>query len=82
MSDGIRINGVAPGLIKTKMSSAILNAAPPQAIGFPENIAAMVSTVCSPKDGAFMNGEIYYLHGGFPKMWFYFESILGIYLAN
>ena len=68
-ADGIRVNGIAPGLIKTEFSGPLWNndAVPPESIGLPEQIASVTATICS-ADGAFMNGDTYQVHGGFPKI--------------
>ena len=70
MDDGIRVNAVAPGLIKTDFAGPIhsVEGLPPQSIGQPHHIGSVVATVCSKDDGAFMNGEIYYVNGGFAKL--------------
>ena len=68
-ADGIRVNGIAPGLIKTDFSGPLWNSdsVPKESIGMPEQIASVVATVCS-VDGSFMNGDTYQVHGGFPKL--------------
>ena len=70
MADGIRVNAVAPGLIKTDFAGPLttMDGVPPQSIGQPNYIGSVVATVCSKDDGAFMNGEIYYVNGGFAKI--------------
>ena len=67
--DGIRVNGIAPGLIKTEFSGPLWNndSVPKESIGSAEQIAGVVATVCC-KDGSFMNGDTYQVHGGFPKL--------------
>ena len=68
--DGIRVNGVAPGLIATEFSSTLWKnneSVPPESVGQSEQIGSVVATVCS-ADGSFMNGETYQVHGGFPKL--------------
>ena len=67
--DGIRVNGIAPGLIKTEFSGPLWNNAevPKESIGLPEQIGSVVATVCS-TDGSFMNGDTYQVHGGFAKL--------------
>ena len=69
-SDSIRVNGIAPGLIKTKMSAGIWKqkGIEPEKIGKPDQIASVVACICSDKDGGFMNGEIYQVNGGYPKL--------------
>ena len=70
LRDGIRVNGVAPALIKTDMSQPLWQSkkTPKASIGHPEHISGFVSTICSKDDGGFMNGEILHLDGGFSKM--------------
>ena len=70
MSDGIRVTGMAPGLIATEFSGVLWKdnkAVRPESIGQPEDIGNVVATICS-KDGRFMNGEVYQVHGGFGKL--------------
>ena len=69
-ADGIRVNGIAPGLIKTHLSKPIwkTTTVPKDSIGTPEQIASVAATICS-ADGSFMNGDTYKVHGGFmPKL--------------
>ena len=68
-SDGIRVNGIAPGLIKTEFSGPLWNndSVPKESIGMPDEIGSVVATVCS-ADGSFVNGSTYQVHGGFPKL--------------
>jgi NAD(P)-dependent dehydrogenase (short-subunit alcohol dehydrogenase family) len=40
---------------------------PKEAVGKAEDIGDVVATICS-SDGRFMNGEVYQVHGGFPKL--------------
>ena len=69
LREGIRVNGIAPGLIKTDFADPLIQSnPPPESIGQPENIGSVVALICSPEDGAFMNGEIYHVNGGFAKM--------------
>jgi NAD(P)-dependent dehydrogenase (short-subunit alcohol dehydrogenase family) len=61
MSDGIRVTGIAPGLIKTELSAPLWKGAipaPEESKGMPDQIGSVVATICS-KDGSFMNGEVY-----------------------
>ena len=70
MSDDIRVNGIAPGLIMTEFSGVLWKnneVVPPKSKGTSEEIGAVAATICS-KDGSFMNGEVYQVHGGFPKL--------------
>ena len=68
-ADGIRVNGLAPGLINTDFAGPLVAnpAVPRDAIGLPEQIGAVAATICS-KDGSFMNGDSYKVHGGYPKL--------------
>lgn len=68
--DHIRLNGIAPGLIKTEFSGPLWRnnqGVPKEALGDPDQIGSVAATVCS-KDGSFVNGEVYQVHGGFPKL--------------
>ena len=70
MGDDIRVNGIAPGLIMTEFSGVLWKeneGVHPKSKGKSEDIGAVAATVCS-KDGSFMNGEVYQVHGGFPKL--------------
>ena len=70
MSEGIRVTGIAPGLIATEFSGPLWKdntAVGPESVGQPEDIGNVVATICS-KDGRFMNGEVYQVHGGFAKL--------------
>ena len=73
MYEGIRVNSLAPGLIRTEFSGPLWKTeskeVPKEAMGEPEHIGSVAACICSPKDGAFMNGEIFYVHGGFGKLW-------------
>ena len=74
-ADGIRVNGIAPGIIKTDMSAALWKKndkkpskrelIPAESLGLPEDIAGVAACICSKSDGAFMNGEVYHVDGGF-----------------
>ena len=70
MADGIRINGLAPGLIKTEFSGPLWNNpnVSKESIGEASQIGSVAATICSKHDGGFMNGEIYQVHGGFAKL--------------
>mmetsp|Transcript_1957 Transcript_1957/g.3414 ORF Transcript_1957/g.3414 Transcript_1957/m.3414 type:complete len:179 (-) Transcript_1957:50-586(-) len=71
MADGIRVNGIAPGLIKTEFSGSLwkgnkdLN---PASMGEGHHIGSIAATMCSKRDGGFVNGETFQVHGGFPKL--------------
>ena len=70
LSDNIRINGIAPGLIMTEFSGVLWknnDGVHPKSKGRQEEIGSVAATICS-KDGSFMNGEVYQVHGGFPKL--------------
>jgi len=61
MDDGIRVNGIAPGLIMTDFSGLLWKEnkeVPEKSKGRPEEIASVVAMMCS-GDGNFVNGEIY-----------------------
>jgi dehydrogenase/reductase SDR family member 4 len=62
MADGIRVTGIAPGLIKTKFSEKLWkdnHTVRPESVGTIEDMGAVVATLCSSQDGRFMNGEVY-----------------------
>ena len=71
--DGIYVNAVAPGWVRTDMSGAALNNAPKMAevlsliplrrIANPEEIAAPILFLCTPHAG-FVTGEIFNVNGG------------------
>ncbi len=70
MDEDIRVNAIAPGLIKTEFAGVLWkenNSIPEKSKGSQEQIGSVAATICS-KDGSFVNGEIYYVHGGFPKI--------------
>lgn len=68
---GIRINGVAPGIIQTPMLAAIpqefadsiVKQTPLGRLGQPEDVAAVIAFLCS-KDAAFMTGKVLEVDGG------------------
>ena len=71
MNENIRVNGIAPGLIKTEFSGPLWQSGSkvnPKALGMPDQIASIVATICSKGDGAFANSEVYQIHGGFSKL--------------
>lgn len=65
----IRVNAIAPGLISTEMTATLIQQNPHlQGIsGLPDQIASVAAMICS-SDGSFVNGEIYAVHGGYPKI--------------
>jgi NAD(P)-dependent dehydrogenase (short-subunit alcohol dehydrogenase family) len=70
LPDGIRVNSLAPGLIRTKLSKPLWKNPkyPTEAIGEAHQIGSVAALICSKDDGGFMNGEIYIVNGGFSKM--------------
>ena len=61
MSDDIRVNGIAPGLIMTEFSGVLWKnneGVHPKSKGRIEEIGSVAAGICS-KDGSFMNGEVY-----------------------
>lgn len=67
---GIRVNGVAPGLIATEMTEAMTPQMEEfkkqislQRLGQPEEVASVVSFLCS-KDSAYINGHTISVNGG------------------
>lgn len=67
---GIRVNGVAPGLIETEMLSQMTNQLqefkkqiPLQRIGTPDEVAAVVSFLCS-QDASYISGHTISVNGG------------------
>lgn len=70
---GIRVNGVAPGLIETEMIQSIPNLEnfkkqiPLGRFGAPDEVAGVVSFLCS-KDATYVNGHTISVNGGlFPS---------------
>jgi 2-deoxy-D-gluconate 3-dehydrogenase len=66
---GIRVNGVAPGIIRTAVAppddDALERKVPLQnRLGRPEDVAGVVAFVCGP-DAAYVTGEIVYVDGGY-----------------
>ncbi len=72
-ADGIRVNGVAPGLIRTDFSKALLaderavkhfeQTTPLQRIGEPEDIARVIAFLVS-QDSAWLSGQVITADGG------------------
>lgn len=71
---GIRVNGVAPGVIRTAMTqdrldhdkaywNAMVDATPLARVGTPEEVAAVISFLCS-GDASFVAGQIIAVDGG------------------
>jgi NAD(P)-dependent dehydrogenase (short-subunit alcohol dehydrogenase family) len=70
MEDNIRVNAIAPGLVNTDMSAPFIrgnSVVNEKNCAKPEDIASVIATICS-DDGTFMNGEVYTVHGGFPRL--------------
>lgn len=73
---GIRVNGVAPGIVPTKFSQALVadpeleraqvEATAVKRLGTPEDIAGAVAFLVSP-DGAYVAGETLVVAGGMPS---------------
>lgn len=71
MDINCRVNGIAPGLVDTDMAAPFLRdntLVNEKNCAKPEHIASVIATICSESDGAFMNGEVYTVHGGFPRL--------------
>ena len=67
--DGIRVNALGPGLIKTDFSGPLWqnDSVPKDSIGLADQIGSVAATMCS-KDGSFINGETFRVHGGYAKL--------------
>jgi NAD(P)-dependent dehydrogenase (short-subunit alcohol dehydrogenase family) len=66
---GIRVNGVAPGVIRTAVAppddEALQRKVPLQSrLGQPEDVAGVVAFLCGP-DASYVTGEIVYVDGGY-----------------
>lgn len=71
MDDNIRVNAIAPGLVNTEMAAPFIrgnSVVNEKNCAKPEDIASVIATICSDQDGSFMNGEVYTVHGGFPRL--------------
>ena len=71
MDMNCRVNAIAPGLVETDMSAPFLRGNDlinEKNCAKPEHIASVIATICSESDGSFMNGEVYTVHGGFPRL--------------
>jgi dehydrogenase/reductase SDR family protein 4 len=70
MEDNIRVNAIAPGLVDTEMAAPLIKDVKinEKNCAKPEHIASVIATICAPEDGKFMNGEIYTVHGGYPRL--------------
>ena len=68
-SDGIRVNSIAPGLIKTDFAAPLWGnpEVPKDAVGLADQIGAVAATMAS-SEGSFINGTTFYVHGGYPKL--------------
>lgn len=75
--DGIRVNAVAPGIIRTKFAAALTsNEAIVEQVtaltavgrlGNPVDVASIVGTLCSP-DVAYVTGETWFVSGGLARL--------------
>lgn len=65
---GIRVNGVAPGIICTDLTSdgdvTVYDRIPMRRLGSPEEVAGVVSFLCGP-DASYMTGEVVFVDGGY-----------------
>ena len=70
MSESIRVNAIAPGLIRTNFSRPLWksNQIAEKSIGESHQIASVAACICSKSDGGFMNGEVYQVNGGYAKL--------------
>ncbi|HEX2049166.1 MAG TPA: 3-oxoacyl-[acyl-carrier-protein] reductase [Actinomycetota bacterium] len=70
-SRGITVNAVAPGLIATELTESLseqqwdqlVSSVPQGRAGAPEDVARVVSWLCSPA-GDYVNGSVYVIDGG------------------
>lgn len=71
MDDNVRVNAISPGLVDTEIAAPFIKdntLINEKNCGKPEQIASVIATICSPQDGSFMNGEVYTVHGGCPRL--------------
>ncbi|VTU36782.1 2-(R)-hydroxypropyl-CoM dehydrogenase [Variovorax sp. PBL-H6] len=73
-SQGVRVNAVAPGVIRTPMTSArldgdegyrkaMIGGTPLARVGTPEQVAAVIAFLCT-EDAAYVNGQVIAVDGG------------------
>jgi dehydrogenase/reductase SDR family protein 4 len=70
MDDDVRINTISPGLVKTEFSGVLWKGnegIPEKSKGTAEQIASVAALMCS-KEGAFINGVDFIVHGGFARL--------------
>ena len=69
MKDDIRVNVFSPGIIKTRFSLPLWDndTTPEKAKGTSEDMAGVCAMMCS-DDGKFINGESFYIHGGYAHL--------------
>lgn len=71
LAPDIRVNAVSPGIISTPMTAslireqrdALLNSTPLARFGQPEEVASVISFLCS-SDASFLTGEVVHVNGG------------------